>query len=271
MPIARFSTLLLLLALGARVPAETVDCTPVTSLPATISAQGIYCLTGNLATAQTSGAAVTINANNVTLDLNGWKVGGQAAGIGTNAYGIQSLAANVTVKNGIVRGFLVGVTLAGRGSTVQGITVDQNTGTGIYVSGEGSVVQGNQVVDTGGASNATVTGIGVTGPGTLVENNLVSGLAASGSGDEWGISFAPTATQSTARGNVVTDAARPSTGTSYGILVNGTAAVAVSSNLVTNFRYGVRYSGSATGTYSRNTAISCDFPYSGGTAGSGND
>ena len=95
---------------------ETVDCTPITTLPATISTQGIYCLTGNLAAPSTfgSGHAITIDANNVTLDLNGWKLGGQAAGAGTLAIGIYSLANNVTVKNGIVRGFYYGVLLGGR-------------------------------------------------------------------------------------------------------------------------------------------------------------
>ena len=274
MRIARFSTLLIYMALGAPAQAETVDCTPVTSLPATISAQGIYCLTGNLATSQTSGNAIIITANNVTLDLNGWKVGGQAAGTGTRAVGIVSAAANVTVKNGIVRGFYFGINLTGRGATVKGITADQNTVDGIRVGGTGSVVQGNQVVDTGGTTyltDAEATGIYVSGPGSLVKNNLVSGLTAAGSSPEFGIYFATGAAQSTARGNIVSDTARASGGTSIGIYMYGTPAVAVSNNIVTNFTACVNYAGTASGTYSRNTAISCDTAYSGGTAGSSND
>ena len=39
---------LLALALGAAsAQAETVNCTPVTSLPAVITVQGIYCFTGD--------------------------------------------------------------------------------------------------------------------------------------------------------------------------------------------------------------------------------
>ena len=275
MRIARFSTLLILMALGSPAQAETVDCTPVTSLPVTISAQGIYCLTGNLATSQTSGNAITINANNVTLDLNGWKVGGQAAGPGTMATGIYSEAANVTVKNGIVRGFIAGVSLRGRGATVQGITADQNTRVGIYVEGQGSLVQGNQVVDTGGsteAQNSSAMGIGVMGSGSLVQNNLVSGLMAVGSASEYGVFFYGGAVQSTARNNIVNDAARPTGGgSSNGVMMQGPSAVAVSSNIVTNFTVCVNYASGATGTYSRNTAIGCDTQYAGGTAGSGND
>ena len=264
-----------LLALLLSLPAwaETINCTPITSLPATIDTQGLYCLTGNLATSQTSGEAITINANNVTLDLNGWKVGGQAAGSGTQTIGIYSAAVNVTVKNGIVRGFEVGIYLSGRGATVQGITADQNTSIGIYVGGPGSVVQGNQVVDTGGSSlysNVFAVGIDVYGSGTLVQNNLVSGLTATGNDSEWGIYVDSAAPQSTARGNVVSDTARTAGG-SYGIYINSTAAVAASNNIVTNFDIGVDYYSGATGTYSRNTAIGCTTAYSGGTVGSGND
>lgn len=51
--------------------AETLICTPITSLPATIVTQGVYGVTGNLATARNSGNAIEITANNVTPDLNG--------------------------------------------------------------------------------------------------------------------------------------------------------------------------------------------------------
>ena len=265
------ASLLLVTALTSAAHAETVECTPVTSLPAIISVQGLYCLTANLATAQSSGNAIEITANNVTLDLNGWKVGGQAAGSATGAIGIYSTANNVAIQNGIVRGFSVGIYLLGRGAMVQDIVADQNTATGISVGGTGSVVQGNQVVDTGGSTtSANVYGIYVLGPGSLIQNNLVSGLATASNGREWGINFDSTADQSTGRGNVISDAARPSAG-SFGIHMFSTSAVAVTDNIVTNFSTCVAYVAGATGTYSRNTAISCDTPYSGGTAGSGND
>ena len=48
------ASLLVLLTLifgAAPARAETVNCTPITALPAVITVQGIYCFTGNLATA----------------------------------------------------------------------------------------------------------------------------------------------------------------------------------------------------------------------------
>src|SRR6266446_3169384 len=101
----------LLLVLGlAGVPrpaqAETINCTPITSVPTTITVQGIYCFTQHLNTAITTGNAIDIQTNNVVLDLNGWKLGGLAAGPDTGATGIRANdRQNITIKNGTVRGF----------------------------------------------------------------------------------------------------------------------------------------------------------------------
>ena len=257
---------LLIAALTLPVHAETVDCTPVTSLPATIDTQGIYCLTANLATSQTSGYAIHITANNVTLDLNGWKVGGQAAGTGTNTYGINSAANNVTIRNGIVRGFQYGIWLTGRGAVVQDMLVDRNTTVGIYVNGQGGVVEHNQVVDTGGStasSNVQAVGIESDSGSVMITNNMVSGLTATGAGNEWGIYSG--GANSTVRDNVLNDTATPTGGgTSYGIYQNG-AGIAVN-NTVSNFVYGINNAG----IYAHNTVYNCTTNYQGGTAGAGN-
>ena len=266
MPATRFMLLLLIAILATSVKAETINCTPITSLPTVISTQGLYCLTGNLATSQTSGIAIEITANNVTLDLNGWKLGGQGAGTGTTAYGIYSDAVNVTVKNGIVRGFRNGIWLNGRGATVQSITADQNTVGGIVVSGVGSVVQGNQVVDTGGSTTATnvpAVGIEADSGGSTVSNNVVAGLTATGNGNEYGIYNS--GANSTVRDNVVSDTAKPTGGgASYGIFQSQSIAV---NNTVSNFAIGINNNG---GIYAHNTAYNCTTAYSGGTAGTGN-
>ena len=114
--------------------AETIDCTAITSLPYIITPQGIYCLTGNLSTSMTSGNAITINTNNVTLDLNGYKLGGLGAGDSTFATGIFAAERkNITIKNGIVRGFFRGIFIASNppytnsaGHKIKGILADQN-------------------------------------------------------------------------------------------------------------------------------------------------
>ena len=261
-----------LLATSLAVPAraETINCTPITTLPAVISTQGIYCLTGNLATNITSGNAITITANNVTLDLNGWKLGGQGGGMATQAAGILSGADNVTIKNGIVRGFYYGIYLTGRGGVVQDMLMDQNTHIGIAVFGQGSIVEHNQVVDTGGSTaEPSVTAIGIEtalGSGSLVVNNVVSGLTATGGLDEYGIAM--TGLNSVARDNIVNDDAGPTGGgTSLGIFQYQSDSITVN-NTVSNFAWGIY--NTAAGIYAHNTVNNCTTSYYGGVAGVGN-
>lgn len=267
MLVVRYALLVALAALATSVRAETINCTPVTSLPAVISTQGLYCLTGNLTTSQATGNAIEIDANNVTLDLNGWKVGGQAAGTGTVAIGIYSTAVNVTVKNGIVRGFRGGIYLTGRGAVVQDMLVDQNTVYGIRVDGQGAVVDRNKVVDTGGTTaytGADATAIDALGESSTVSNDVVSGLTATDTGNEYGIYV--TGVQSTVHDNVISDSAPPTGGgTSYGIFQEQSI---VANNFISNFVYGIY---NAYGIFAHNTANNCTTSYGGsGTAGAGN-
>src|SRR5262245_36639293 len=103
-------TVLALRAAGP-VAAETTACTPITTLPFTITVQGIYCLTTDLAIGG-GGGGITIATNNVVLDLNGHKIGGLASGPATFATGIfASAKQNITIRNGTVRGFAFGILL----------------------------------------------------------------------------------------------------------------------------------------------------------------
>ena len=51
--------------LAGRLGAETVNCTAITSVPFTITVQGVYCLTEDLSTSMTSGVAIDVATNNV--------------------------------------------------------------------------------------------------------------------------------------------------------------------------------------------------------------
>ena len=94
-PLFRF---LLAVALAASWPATDAVAAPsydgcagtIASLPAVITTQGTWCLDADLATGMASGIAIEIRANNVTLDCNGFKVGGLAAGVSTQTYGVSS-------------------------------------------------------------------------------------------------------------------------------------------------------------------------------------
>ncbi len=133
---------------------EVTNCTEITSLPATISASGVYCMMQNLGTNITSGAAITITANNVTLNMNGFRLGGSTAGPATQANGIVAQdRRNITIRNGIIRGFRVGVFLSevttdrSSGHLIENMLLDRMTAGGIFLSGTGLQVRNNNIVN----------------------------------------------------------------------------------------------------------------------------
>jgi Periplasmic copper-binding protein (NosD) len=81
--------------------------TPITSLPYTINQPGNYYLTGNL-TMPTSGVGITINANDVTLDLGGFMLEGNGVGNEAVYFAPQfggDLWHSITVRNGGAHGW----------------------------------------------------------------------------------------------------------------------------------------------------------------------
>jgi len=176
--------------------AETVNCTAITALPYTISASGVYCLTGDININIAGGSAIDIQANSVIVDLNGHKIGNLAAGPATVASGIHAASRqNITIKNGTIRGFYSGIELTdpvSQGHVIEGVRLGQNTVQGIYVEGRGLIIRNNQVVATGGTSlsaNANAYGIRLVGLYNRVINNDVITVTKQGTGQSIGIFF----------------------------------------------------------------------------------
>jgi parallel beta-helix repeat protein len=170
---------------GAASAAESYDnCTGfIDSLPATISTQGTWCLSKHLSTSMSSGEAITIATNNVTLDCNHFRIGGLAAGTGTLTYGVRAdFRMNTTVRNCSIRGFLSGVYFtSGGGHLVENNSFDSNTRYGIWVAGAGSMIRDNIVIDTGGSTTSLGHAFAIfAASGVDVLNNTVSGVAATG-------------------------------------------------------------------------------------------
>ncbi len=86
--------------------AESYDnCTGfIDSVPATITTQGTWCLRKNLATNITTGNAITIATNNVTIDCNDFKIGGLAAGSASRAIVSMPLTARPSAASGPMSG-----------------------------------------------------------------------------------------------------------------------------------------------------------------------
>ncbi len=72
--------------------------TPISALPFTIGTSGSYYLTKNLSV--TTGNAITINANSVTLDLNGFTISSTSSPANGAGILLSSGIHDITITNG---------------------------------------------------------------------------------------------------------------------------------------------------------------------------
>jgi hypothetical protein len=146
--------------------------TPISSLPYTITNGGSYYLTGNL-TGVSGQSGITVNANDVSIDLNGFNL----TGVGSSVHGIVVSASvrDLSVSNGAVSGWGGNGVAAGSASSsqFQGLRLLNNGGDGLIV-GSSSVAY--RTIATGNTGN----GIHVTGNGNRIEGNSLLANAAYG-------------------------------------------------------------------------------------------
>ena len=149
--------------------------------PVTLSVSGSYRLTGNVRlfasrSATTDGIVVT--AADVTIDLNGFTLFCEASQLGNTvpcsqaigtAVGIHGLAENVTVRNGVVRGWSQEGVLLGSKSLIEELRVLDNGTAG--VTAEHSVIQ-NVVASNNG------------GDGIVGRSSVIQGCGAFENGDD---------------------------------------------------------------------------------------
>ncbi len=176
--------------------------TPIASVPFTIAASGSYYLTTNLTVS--SGNAITVSANNVALDLNGFTLASteNPAALG---YGIKlNSVTNITIVNGFISGgvtnnggvyggsgFAYGILSVGSypvNARVSGVSVSGCRYMGIGLGYNNTVVESCTVNTVGSygisaqmVSDSTALNCGNTGVSATTANNC-SGTS-SGSGD----------------------------------------------------------------------------------------
>lgn len=193
----------------------------IDSLPATIGTQGTWCLRDHLGTNITSGVAIAINVNNVTIDCNNFKVGGLAAGDDSTAFGIVSTNhRNITVRNCSVRGFYTGINLhGGGGHVIEGNRLDNNLFRGIDAVGSSNRILRNAVYDTGGYTDGTNGyAYGIYASGSIADNT-VSGLFAAGSGNRSLVGIWAKGTDTWVRNNMISGFASVTSGSAVGIVL----------------------------------------------------
>ena len=177
--------------------------TPINAVPATIGASGRYFLSMNLNISNSSKNAITVNADDVTIDFQDHSITG-SAGQGTNATGILATNhRNITVKNGSLSGFKTAIVFQ-RGSNivnnnanniVQNMRLSSNTFIGILiVDGSGCLIEQCQINGTGGTlSGVDAVGISLQSSSAVARNNQISRVSAN-----YGSSFGIVSNASTA-------------------------------------------------------------------------
>jgi hypothetical protein len=174
--------------------------TKITSLPYTISTPGFYYLTGDLVYS-INNTGITINSDDVTLDLMGFRLSG--GGISGANYAIfMNGRKNVEIRNGILSGWLEGIwepSTSGLRHRVINMRVENMTD-GIYLNGRGHLVKGCSVGDCSGngiyLAGATASGNVVTNCGfginLIAAGNVIGNMVETNASGQTGINI-PTA------------------------------------------------------------------------------
>jgi hypothetical protein len=213
------------------------NCTAfIDSLPAVITSQGMWCLRKDLSTSMSGGNAIDIQANNVTIDCNHFKLGNLSAPHPFEALGIYAAnRGNIVVRNCVVRGFFSATFLVGGyGHLVEDNRVDGARSAGLWVDGDQSVVRRNIVADIGlGGSEGGTSGIIAQGDNTLIEGNYVSGITGTSDpeGNSDGIVF--NGIGSLVRGNFISTVL-PGAGIAAGIRSNVGYMGTIDGNVIVN-------------------------------------
>jgi hypothetical protein len=269
LPTALFYFCIAALAGSFAVRAEAaVD---ITELPYIIKHSGVYVLRIDGVFKHTAGTAITIDANNVTLDLDDHSLTNVPMETGpTMAVGIATQAHNnLTIRNGAIRGFRVGLDLSSPGTVgeilVNNVTCDECKGAGFVLTGDSIDIRSCALRNTGG-SPATVD--------TLIGGMILTGNYANVSGNQITNTVAIQGSQTAigmimqfdkaciVDGNVVANGTVTSNST--GISANASVSFLATNNKIASFATGLLFL--ENGKYRDNLTINCTTPFSGGTA-----
>jgi len=214
--------------------ADTTECTEING-PGTLTQQGLYCLKKPLVFSFYQGPALTIAANNVTIDCNGYSIS-QVADSPTNTVGIRAQNRNnAVVRNCTLEGFRNAIQLSGDGIVVEDNMLRGNSNYGIEVVGDNGLIRRNQVIDTGGVAGTWYPeAIRLTGTGDVLDNVVAGVTALSGTNHTvWGIRITNSNGGQVAR-NRVHGLAPDGSGQAAGVQVGESANVLLLENTVLN-------------------------------------
>lgn len=263
-------------------------CTPVTTAPTVITASGQYCLTSDLLLSDARGTAIDIEADNVTLDLQGYEIRGpHYGGVVTIAESIAVRASdrrNITIRNGRISGFGAGVVLQSNsslltyGHLIEKLHIDGNAGQGIALSVGGTVVRDNRITRLNGYLQAGVASMAVKGiyasnvwgseSGNQIINNSITQFNGKPGNPSGGIVL-DRSPGTLVEGNYIQAAPNTSDATTFwAVKVWSSPNVTILNNRIQHVYNGIAYipgGYGAPGKYSGNITEDVQIPYSGGT------
>jgi parallel beta-helix repeat protein len=138
---------------------EVEPRTPIDSLPYVINFSGSYYVTGDLLGSPFDDG-ITIDADNVTLDLRGFTLTGVLEVQPNDGIVVNGAHENIAIHNGVLRNWSGAIDAnTATNSQVRNVRVEGNAGDGINIGNGGSVIQCSA---QGNAGRGIVTGDGCT-------------------------------------------------------------------------------------------------------------
>ncbi len=238
----------------------------INSLPARILKPGHYALKKNLVLTKTATAAISIEADDVSIDLGGFLITNTLPA-GTDVTGIYAQShGGLAVSHGTVRGFDTGVRLNGNQAAVTGVAVEnlrveKSGATGIQLLGPIGSAKNCVITNTGTPASYNAMSLVLDlGFGTIIGNDIIGTQATPGQqavGIQCGLQAGVIENN-----RVLND---QSTRGTTGMFLAFSASYLVENNRVTGFATGINFTNTGAPKYRNNFVTDCTIPYSGGT------
>lgn len=195
-----------------------------------IQYRGHYCLESDFVV---DGVGIAIMAEDVVLDLQGHEIIGPADGANAGVW-MTVGAGNVTVRNGTIRGFQVGLLSHRNGgrNRVENLTVLDSSQRGIIMDGENNIIRRNRVQGTR-STGGTSAGISVSGAKNSLVDNVILDTTTSDTGAAYGIEVYD-ATRTRILGTRIMNTEAGPSSLSTGILIRDSEITSIEQNAVIN-------------------------------------
>ena len=248
--LSAFATgVLVMLMLGTWLLRSGVVCQSIDRLPVAIESPGCFRLSSDLDFADPAGYAITLQANDIILDLAGHRISAQANAI-TTSVGIYAQGRKrLQISNGTLENFFYGVR-ADRGEgpamssdiVVQNLTIMNSTFRGIMINGPRAKIVNNSVFNTGGTTlyqDAFAIGIEVFGPNCDIAGNTIDETYPVGIGEGIGISASAEVAGCIIQSNRISNKQTPQTSRILGVWIDvaGLKSVIIRDNTFSGLTY----------------------------------